>query len=262
LGINYVPLDPQGQEAGPPQFLACSGFVVLFHGSWFFLTAGHVLKEHLDGNVKEGRIRIMTSSLADYFGPDAKVFRPTAFDYEGTERFYIDNRELGLDLGVMYLRPYFQAHLAANGVVPIEEGNWLRQHEVSFDSFGLLGLPSEYVTSGRRAGDFGEEQLGTVQATLVSVEKLEEMPEGIEESNLPWFIGLIRAQEGLASVRGMSGGPIFGFQVGADQRLRYWVVALQSRWYPQRRIILGCPVPVFMGILEHEFQEFLKGQEQ
>jgi hypothetical protein len=238
------------------RFFTCSGFVILFQGSWFFITAGHVLKEEIDANVQKARIRIVSACLADYFGPDAKVFRPTIFDYAGTERIYVDDRKLGLDLGMMYLRPYLQMNLEANGVVPISEENWLRQHEVNFEAFGILGFPSNLVESFRRTGDFGEEIVGLVRPAFVGVQRLDDMPEHMEKSELPWLVGQISPNADPNRIKGMSGGPIFGLRQSADGSLRYWVVALQS--WVKGRIILGCPVPVFMGILERSFQDFLK----
>jgi len=257
LAVNYVALDADGRPVDQVQFLACSGFVVVFHGSWFFVTAGHILKEDLDENVEAGRLRIINTAFADYFGPDARANMPTMFDYSETERFYVDDRAFGLDLGVMYLRPYLQRHLEANGVMPVSEENWLRQHQVAFDGFAVLGFPSQFVTSVPQKGDFGQEALALVQPTLVFLEKLAAMPEGVEESDLPWFIGKAKLRGGLTSMKGMSGAPILGWRVSPGQQLRYWIVALQSRWLPERRLVLGCPVPVFMGILEDSFQRFL-----
>jgi hypothetical protein len=52
------------------------------------------------------------------------------------------------------------------------------------------------------------------------------------------------------NIKGMSGGPILGLRGTPDGGLRYWVVALQSRWFEQSRIILGCPVPLFATIVQ------------
>jgi hypothetical protein len=43
----------------------------------------------------------------------------------------------------------------------------------------------------------------------------------------------------------MSGGPIFGFRRNEDGRLSYHVVALQSWWDEDKRIVFGCSVPFF-----------------
>jgi hypothetical protein len=58
----------------------------------------------------------------------------------------------------------------------------------------------------------------------------------------------------LPSIVGMSGGPIFGFKKGEDGLLRYWIVAVQSRWRESARIIFGCPVRTFATLVEQELQ--------
>jgi hypothetical protein len=58
----------------------------------------------------------------------------------------------------------------------------------------------------------------------------------------------------------MSGGPIFGFFKGADGRWQYWIVALQSRWNEERRIIFACPVPVIAEVVERDLQRHAESQ--
>jgi hypothetical protein len=256
LGINWAPLGPGGRPSGPARFAAYPGFVVDFHGHWLLITAGHNLGEQIDDNVAAGNIRIVTSSLADFFGPGAKVFRPTPIDYENTPRFSIDDRDFGLDVGVMYLRPLLRQGLEANGIAPIEEANWVSQGRVDIQAFGVLGFPSRCVESYRRTGEFGEESVGTVQATFISVKRLEAMPDGMQGSDLPYFVGQVNPNVDMGWLPGMSGGPIFGLHATPSGELRYWVVAVQSRMDRQRRVVLGCPVPVFMDLFESSFQEF------
>jgi hypothetical protein len=47
----------------------------------------------------------------------------------------------------------------------------------------------------------------------------------------------LAATEGLESIRGMSGCPIFGFATDEEGNWRHWIVAVQSGWYPNCRII-------------------------
>ena len=67
------------------------------------------------------------------------------------------------------------------------------------------------------------------------------MPEGMETSELPWFIGQLPSKAAEFNIKGMSGGPIFGYSLGSDGGLRYWIVALQSRRsIPRPEIVLAC----------------------
>ena len=106
----------------------------------------------------------------------------------------------------------------------------------------MLGLPAEY-TSDRVNAD-GE---GTVAATLIGVTRLEELPEGIPETRHPRFVGQLGANFPLQSVRGMSGGPILGFNF--EEPVRYWIVALQSTWLRDRRLVFACPLPTLASLM-------------
>jgi hypothetical protein len=61
------------------------------------------------------------------------------------------------------------------------------------------------------------------------------------------FIGQLDPALDLKSVKGMSGGPIFGFC--REPQLRYWVVALQSSWNAEKRIVYGCSLPVLASLM-------------
>ncbi|MBX3451559.1 MAG: hypothetical protein KF777_18505, partial [Planctomycetaceae bacterium] len=59
----------------------------------------------------------------------------------------------------------------------------------------------------------------------------------------------------LNSLKGVSGGPIFGFY-DSDEGLSYWVVAIQSHSF-ENRFIFGCPVQLFGNALLDQFQAVL-----
>ena len=55
----------------------------------------------------------------------------------------------------------------------------------------------------------------------------------------------------------MSGGPIFGFRL---KPFAYWIVAIQSAWLPESRVVFGCPVPALATLLEELFDRNGIGQ--
>ena len=77
-----------------------------FRGRWSLVTAGHVLEEQLDFNIQKKKIKLRQCVIADYFGIGAKVDMPTIIDYEDMAKLYIDNREWGLDFGLIALRKF------------------------------------------------------------------------------------------------------------------------------------------------------------
>jgi len=52
-----------------------------------------------------------------------------------------------LDFGLISLRPYYAQLLAKNGIKAILEENWADQHKVDFDTYIMLGLPDDFITS-------------------------------------------------------------------------------------------------------------------
>lgn len=140
------------------------------------------------------------------------------------------------------LRPYYVNLLAANKMVALAEENWARQHAVHFDLHLMFGLPAEYTSD--RVNAEGE---GSVSATMFGIKCLNEVPEGIRATRYPRFVGELDPNLALASVRGMSGGPILGFNLTPP--IRYWVVALQSTWLRDRRLVFGCPLPVLASLM-------------
>jgi hypothetical protein len=259
VSFRYAILDERGRRTDKEHFITYSGFVMCVEGVWFILTAGHILKEELDQNLANKRIEIVSCNIADYFGKDAKVRYPTPFNYEDMPRAYIDDEALGLDIGLIFLRPFFQEGLKANGIVPITEENWLTQHRANFESFMLLGFPKEIVDRHTKPVGPGEPMDGMVGAVLISIEQItarSQLPPSVEipESVHHWFVGRLKPDE-VPNIKGMSGGPIFGLRQTPDGGLLYWVVAAQSRWYEKSRIILGCPVPIFAEIIRTAITE-------
>jgi hypothetical protein len=155
LAVQYVELDEKGCPKGQEKFIAYSAFVMSMNDRWFLVTAGHALKE-LDSLLDARRIKITSCCIADYFGKDAKVHYPTPFPYdESSPRWSIDDRLLGLDLGLVYLRKLYRDGMEANGIMPVSERNWVRQHEVAFDAYYILGFPKELVDQHTKPADLG-----------------------------------------------------------------------------------------------------------
>jgi hypothetical protein len=230
-----------------------------FNDTWFIVTAGHVLKG-LDELISSRKIQLISSSIADYFGKDAKVHLPTPFPYDvDTPKGWIDDNAIGLDLGLIHVRPLFRQGLQANGILPISEENWVRQNDVDFELYYLLGFPKELADKLTKPVDRGKEMTAHVLPGLFKVERIwdsSEVPSYVEipDATLPWFVGKLTATTG-PDIKGTSGGPILGIRKTPDGGLQYWVVALQSAWYPDSRIIRGCPVPIFARIVQELLNE-------
>jgi hypothetical protein len=246
---SYVIMDDVGREIGEEQFFAFSGFVLSVRGTWCLVTAGHSI-EDLETGLKNGSTRLTRCCLVDYLGDKPKVSEPTPFDYEGAQRHCIHRPDLGLDFALVGLRPFFQMSLEANGIRAISEENWVRQDASRCELFALLGLPKCLVEDSKRLVPFGDRVAGIVNPILVPVFPVQLHPEEMPTTDFPWFVGEVGAASVLPDLDGMSGGPIFGFAQSAKGEWHYWIVAVQSRWREDRRILYGCPVPVCASIAE------------
>lgn len=192
-----------------PKFVAYSGTLIRFGNSIFVLTAGHILKT-LDQTLKNEKIALKSVMLVDTFSLKPISDLPIPFTLKTEHIFYVDDDKEGLDFGLIYLEPMYVRLLAANGMVAIEEKNWLHQSNMTFDGYAMLGLPEEFTL--KDGSTFGG---GIVSPTMFRVKHIETLPEDCEPTLQPRFIGELDPNLNLQSVVGMSGGPIFGFKLDA-----------------------------------------------
>jgi len=235
------------RSATSPRSICVSGFILSVREHWFFVTAGHVL-QHLDTNLDSGQRVIVNAQLLDTFGVNPISSVPIPIDYPNSQRFYINDDGLGLDCGFIYLEHNIRKLLEANGIKSLDENVWLKQSD-TYEYYALLGFPSELTES-----QFGNSETGTghqlrLNLVMTPIRKLDGQPENTEKVELPRFYAKLHDKLPLEDIDGMSGGPIFGFQHDADGRLRYWLVAVQSGWYPNKRILFACPVALFTEVL-------------
>lgn len=227
------------QGYGPSRFTAYCGTLLRIDNAVLWLTAGHIIRE-VEKMLASSDVTVDESVLADTFGSDIVSDKPIPVDLGASPRFYRDD-DNGLDFGAILLHPHVVRLLTANNVAILEESNWIRQSHVDFNGYLMLGLPDEFTTQDPSSG------LATVSPTIISVKRLDEEPDGhkLASSRLT---ARIADTIPLDSAVGMSGGPVLGFS-GDKRELRYWIVALQSSWLREKRIIFACPLPAFAPML-------------
>jgi hypothetical protein len=242
----YYAASAKEEELRQPRFFSYSGFILSIHGLWCLATAGHILGD-LEQHLKDRSIRVTRYTLLDDFGPNVISHDPIPFDYGRAPKYYINDREAGLDFALIGLGPYYQGLLQANGIVPVSEENWKKQHEVEFGKHMMIGLPQKLIEAStwRKQGVVHFEAF--VYPMTIDIEKLYEAPAGMKETRYPRFIGKIGGDLPLDDISGMSGGPILGFSKEAD---KYWIVAIQSSWLSESKIVFGCPIPVIAELVE------------
>ena len=237
LGGWIQPIDRDGRPKGKPEGFAFSAFVLVIRDKWLLLTAGHILRG-LDQRISNGEVALQESYLLAGFGPEVKAHRVAKeriyFDYEKTAKGYID--EDALDFGLLDLGTYLRFHLEKNEVEPVREENWRFPICRAFDFWVMLGFPQKYV------------DIGEISPTMIYVQKLDQLPDDVEETDWPRFVGKLSEKFPLKSLMGMSGGPIYGFTRQFPNM--YWISAIQSGWRKDHKITFGCPVPLLAELAE------------
>lgn len=165
------------------------------------------------------------------------------FDYDNAKKFWYHPEDgTGADYAFIYLRPYYRELLEKNKIEPLNEEVWKTAQPHEFDTYWMLGVPNDFIIQKDGIIEKGY--------ALINIERLDEPPVCSEIRFAPnMFYGCInispefgRTHQPLNNIEGMSGGPIFGFKKMQNGECRYWIVASQSSWYKQERIIVGCPV--------------------
>jgi hypothetical protein len=250
LGASYW-MGPRAPDQ-PPHFTLYSGTLIKIRDVIFFLTAGHALKE-----LREAMLRPEFNKdaicLIDSFGLDPTDKHPIPIALKPEDMVFIDDDELGLDFGLIPLRPYYLNLLAANGVIAIEEERWAHQHRVRFDAHFILGCPAEHTEP-----TLSERGYAYVKPMMIQVHPLPSDAVVAHETVYERFCGHIARD--INSPVGMSGGPILGFNF--DEPVRYWVVGIQSAWLENSRMVFGCPVPTLATLVTSILDKGPKASEK
>ena len=210
---------------------AFSGFVMEFHENWYWTTAGHCLEAELDRRIQRGELDLISSGFADYFGSNVRSVNIIPYTYEIGCSFRLDDSKLGMDFALIPLPDLIRLALEHNGITPVSRANWVQQKKLEFSHYKMLGFP---VSDAHDAG---------IRPVMVAIDRLQ--PDEIDEPETTWFVGRINAGVRDFDIKGMSGGPIYGFRKAADGRWYYHVIAIQSRWIAKKRIVFGCSLPLF-----------------
>src|SRR6202030_170924 len=95
-----------------------SGFFLEIGDTWFWVTAGHCLKDELEDPMAKGQLRLLNGSFMDYFGHEATNTFSVPFTYEPGCACYLDKPELGLDFALLPIDGLMKKTFLANNNVP------------------------------------------------------------------------------------------------------------------------------------------------
>ena len=257
--VQYESLDDSGR-CFHQGVIIYSGFILSFYDRWFWVTAGHCLRNKeainedergLDDLILSGRIRLVSTDFADYFGLEASHRHCVPFPYEPGSAIQLYRKDIGLDFALIPLSDLIRSALEKNGIIAVSRENWLHQSSLKFTVFKMLGFPSHLVKANETPDG---ELLTEFQPVMIGVDRLDSSDvEDVPDKT--WFVGRISQEAKIQGIKGMSGGPIYGLRKSETGQWTYHVIALQSWWRDQSRTVFGCSLPTFAEALHQNMNQ-------
>lgn len=206
-----------------------SGFILEVGGTWYFVTAGHVLND-IATYIRSWPDLEHKFVLYASFG--TFTIRTGLLEFAYREPVFCEDLPSGLDFGAIRLTPSEQQTLRQIGVFPVEERYWDQPVPSQFRDFALLGLPLQNMDleTPREAG---------FQPVYLRVEPTTDLPETYVKMTDPMrFFKIMGPVDPGLDIEGMSGCPVFAFHKpdGSDD-IKALVIAMQSSWFASRRVI-------------------------
>ncbi|WP_053117155.1 hypothetical protein [Pseudomonas sp. P1.31] len=249
IGRHFVSLTCIQHSLAPKAVrpLVFSGFVVEIMGEWFYVTAGHILRElssAINGGSTFDSWRLDDQTAGNRFNNVA-----IPYDFQLEQWCVLEEASVGLDYAALHLGGLYRQQLEAGGIIPITKqawGDYITEH----DHWVLYGIPSESIS----VDDTTQITAKVVMVPIVSVEP----PFLAEQKVENQFYARLASgsEEVVEDIAGMSGGPIVMLWK-ADDTWKYSVIGVQSGWYSSTRIIAACPFASFAEALESVVEEAL-----
>jgi hypothetical protein len=228
-----------------------SGFLIDVKGVWFYVTAGHILRDlrtAIGQGAKFDVWRLGDQTAGSRFNNSAI---PYGFDIDRWGVIEDDRR--GLDFAVVSLEELYCRQLHAGGAVPIAKDAW-GDHVMDHDYWALVGVPSETVT-------YDGKTLIEAKVVVAPLEPVDPPATAGSKAENQFYghlkddsIGMLR------NVDGMSGGPVFSVKK-VNGTWKYMVIGVQSAWYESSRVIAACPFSSFGAALEDLVSEVYPNDE-
>jgi len=252
VGFSWVdsPL-PHDQSQLPQRVLQASGFLARSDGFAFAITAGHVTKYLLEA-AQIGR-HVSSFRITDGF-QDGDCRYPLVYPISELPPIVCHDDAQGYDYGAFGIDTVTLRAFERSGTAPIEESNWSDVVQ-NYDAVVMLGFPSQETFARiTRNGESATAHLQWACPLLL----LEHVPEPPPELLKPHtrLVSRIVTREGkskhgriyLESVKGMSGGPIFGL-IRKGNEIEYHLLAIQSAEANESSLVIGCFAAPFLRAL-------------
>jgi hypothetical protein len=241
IGRHFVSITcVQTPPDGGAKALLFSGFIADIVGEWFYITAGHILRDiesAIDAGSKFNHWR-----LGDQTAGKQSNNIAVPYDFELKHWCTLEESSTGLDYAALHIGGLYRMQLEAGGVVPIAKQGW-GDYVSSHNHWVLAGIPSESIS-------YDDKTNFTAKFVMIPlVSETPTMSAGQKAVNRFSARILEGSDEVVKDIDGMSGGPIIMLSK-ASGAWKYSVIGIQSAWCPSTRTILACPFSSFAKALE------------
>jgi len=231
-----------------------TGFLVRYKGSLLWVTAGHVIEEiyslENSGDYKIKEMRWLDGFEKPYASSVPVYNQPLDMFWK-----YDEN----IDFGVIRISGLEESLIYKNEkLIIMDEMIWTNLHLAKPDGFYIFGYPKEWTKLNQKR--INEKQ--TIFSFLANlaclpIQKIEysELPENIKEiwKDREAFYGKIIDFEDdnqlqPTSIKGMSGGPLVSIEIDKNEKYRYRLFGIQSKWVEGSRIICAESMEKLIGL--------------
>ena len=149
VGRHFVTLscEQTAPKLTAPRTWVFSGFVIEILGEWFYVTAGHILRDvetAIEAHSSFGFWRFGDQAAGDEETRRRHKHSGVPYDFDIAGWYVLRDDELGLDYAVTHVSLIYRLQLEAGGVLPFTKDMWL-DYPNSGSVWGLAGVPKESV---------------------------------------------------------------------------------------------------------------------
>ncbi len=232
--VQRVPADSS------EKILVFSGFFVDVSGEWFYVTAGHIIRDIFAALASGSSFDVWR--LDDQTAGNQFNGKAVPYDFDAKEWLVLRDPSIGLDYAAVHLGDFYRRQLEAGGVTAIAKNSW-GDYVTEYDHWVLMGIPSETVAYDGSTAISAR----MVMSPLTSVD---EPTDAGDKAQNQFYAKLNEGSENFfKDADGLSGGPVFALKKHGEE-WKYKVIGIQSAWYPTNRTLAICPFSSFGLALE------------
>lgn len=243
VGFTWLDYPNSSSDKIPARLHCLTGFVINIEDHWFLIMAGHCMKS-FEELVNSGKRSIDGVTLVDDYLTGTGEGIPFADRTNPDWRFCVDDKD-GADCGFLRLTKNEIQLLKSKKIVPIDVREFSIEERVPFQSYAVLGFPSESI------------DLSITPSTMRSPLALVFTPlERISPEEIPTYysnpsldnVGINYAHHyriteigTLKDFDGISGGPVFGFNKNPSGGFNFNLVGVQTGWKKSQSRVFTTP---------------------